>query len=86
MTEKLTKQLKDLLTNEKRGNLYDFVCNHFWEMNAEDLKNLCKEAFALLYQKAERENIANGEPYDYYSSLHREYYETLKENTSIFEE
>jgi len=86
MTQEQTKNLLDLLTHEKHGNLYDFICDNYWEMSKEDLKNLCKEAFALLYEKAEKENTENGKPYDNYVKLHNEYLENLKEYTSFFEE
>jgi len=86
MTEKQREELQDLLQHEKHGNLYDFICDNYWDLSREDLKDLCKEAYALLYEKAERENVANGKDYDNYKALHEEYYNTLKDNTTIFED
>jgi hypothetical protein len=86
METKTLNELTDLLTYEKHGNLYDFVCNNYYLLSKEELKDLLKEAFALLYEKQEAENIRNNREYDYYKSLHNEYLETLKENTTIFEE
>ena len=86
MTETLTNELKTLLTEAKHGNLYDFICDNYYLMSKEELKDLLKEAFALLYEKAERENVKRGADYDNFKELHGEYFETLKENTTIFEE
>lgn len=89
MEQKQTQELKEILTNNEdnsKGNLYDFVCNNYWQLSKEELKDMLKEAVALLYTKAEAENIENGKPYDDYKKLYSEYFENLKENTTIFED
>ena len=85
MTQEQRQELLDLLEHEKHGNLYDFIVNNYYSLSKEDLKDLCKEAFALLYEHKEQENVKNGKEYDHFLDLHKEYLETLKENTNLLE-
>ena len=84
----MTQLQKELLKvlNSEHSNLYDFICNNYYLMSKEELKDLCKEAFALLYEKTEKDNFLHNEEIDDFKNLHKEYLETLKENTTIFEE
>ena len=81
-------ELKDILNNN-RGNLFDFICNNYWKLSKEELKDLCKEAFALLYDLQDEKNTEKGIEWNdknYYDELHKDYLETLEENTSLLEE
>lgn len=77
-------RLNDILTNN-RGNLYDFVCDNYYLLSKDELKDLCKEAFALLYSYAENIEVVKGEE-KAFEELHKEYKENLKEYTSILDE
>lgn len=81
-------ELKEILFTN-RGNLFDFICNNYYLLTKEELKDLCKEAFALLYDKQDQENTEKGIKWNdknYYFVLHQEYAENLTENTTILED
>ena len=85
MEQKLINELKAILKSEK-GNLYGFVCEHYYELTKDELKDLCKEAFALLYENQEKDNFLHDKPIEDFKGLHLNYFEALTDNTTIFEE
>ncbi len=84
MTKELLNQLNDILTNN-RGNLFDFIIDNYYLLSKDELKDFAKEVVALLYEKAEEENIKNGKPYDRYDKLHKEILKNIKDNTTLLE-
>ena len=80
MKKEQLQELNEILLND-RGNLYDFICNNYYSLSKEDIKDLCKEAFDLLYTFSER---LNGNDQDkHLKKVHREYYDNLKEWTDL---
>ena len=68
-----TKELLELLNNQG-GNLYDYICNNYYLMEADKLADLAKESACLLYVYAEREHGDKGT-----KKAHTELLEQIKE-------
>ena len=71
-----TKQLKNILEN-KRGNLYDFIADNYWQLDREVLKGLALEITCLLYVYASRENPQDTEKAN--RLVHSELLEQIRE-------
>ena len=88
MDKKTLLTLKEILYTNK-SNLFDFICENYWKLSKDDLKDLLKEAYALLYTKQDQLNTEKGVKWNdknYYSELHQDYAENLQENTYLLEE
>jgi len=81
----MNKQQQDLLDvlTSKHSNLYDYICDNYYLLTREELKDLCKEVIALLYVYASRAN-PNSEKAN--REMHAELLENIKEYTTFFEE
>lgn len=45
----MTKELRDkLLTETKKGRLYDFIANEYWQLSKDELTNIAKECAFIL--------------------------------------
>ena len=83
MEKRERQELLEILSNNK-GNLYDFVCNNYYLLSKDDLKDIAKEVIYLLYTYVARANSNNPEKGE--QEAHAELLESLKENTTIFED
>ena len=45
----MTKELRDkLLTETKKGRLYDFIANEYWQLSKDELTNIAKECVYII--------------------------------------
>ena len=74
----MEKELQnELLQAIKEDNLYDFICNNYYLLSKEELKDLAKELCAIVFQPyQDEENKAKGEVL----------VENLKDYTTLLEE
>lgn len=82
MTNEIKNELKGILL-EHNSNLYDFVCNNYYLLTKEELKDLCKEAFELVYLYICRLDTNSEKQI---REAHKDYYENLKEYTTLLED